>query len=293
MMDFEKELSERLTAFNTAAQELLPVEAGPHRTMLSACCYSVRNGGKRIRPLLMGCAYRLFGGKDENELYPLMASIEMIHSASLVHDDLPCMDNDRLRRGKPSTWAKYGVDMGTLAGDGLLLYAFETLMRSGLPDSIRLHAVHILAEKSGISGMIGGQAVDVELTGNIPDPDTLRFIYEKKTGALIEAALMMGAAAAGAGEAEVRSMEKAGLDIGMAFQIRDDILDVISTTDELGKSAHSDDRNAKITWVSFYGLDQSKKDVARYTDRALEEIRSFGGDEFFEEFLKRLIDRRS
>ena len=291
-MDFERELSERISIINNAIDELLPEEAGPQRNMLSACAYSVRNGGKRIRPLLMQCAYRLLGGGDEKGLYPLMAAIEMIHSASLVHDDLPCMDNDRLRRGKPSTWAKYGVDMGTLAGDGLLIYAFETLSGSVLSEAVRLSAFRILAEKSGVHGMIGGQAVDVELTGNIPDPDTLRFIYEKKTGALIEAALMMGAAAAGADQASVSSMEKAGRDIGMAFQIRDDILDVISTSEELGKSVHSDDRNAKITWVSFYGLDQSEKDVRRYTDRALEEIRSFGGDLFFEELLQRLTDRK-
>ena len=148
----------------------------------------------------MECAYRLSGGRDIEKLYPLMTALEMIHSSSLVHDDLPCMDNDELRRGKPSTWARFGIDMGTLAGDGLMIYAFETGLKSELPEDVRLRAIRILAEKSGIFGMIGGQTVDVELTGSIPDPDTLRFIYEKKTGALIEAALMMGAVCAGAGE---------------------------------------------------------------------------------------------
>lgn len=291
MIDFEKELQDRTRLVNEAIEKFLPDEEGPQKTILSACNYSVRNGGKRLRPIFMECAYRLSGGRDIEKLYPLMTALEMIHSSSLVHDDLPCMDNDELRRGKPSTWARFGVDMGTLAGDGLMIYAFETGLKSELPEDVRLRAIRILAEKSGIFGMIGGQTVDVELTGSIPDPDTLRFIYEKKTGALIEAALMMGAVCAGAGEETVELMERIGRDIGLAFQIRDDILDVISTSSELGKSAHADDRNAKITWVTFYGLEQSEKDVRRFTDRAIENLASIGEYEFFEELLRQLIDR--
>ena len=292
MIDFEKELQDRTRLVNEAIEEFLPDEEGPQKTILSACNYSVRNGGKRLRPIFMECAYRLSGGRDIEKLYPLMTALEMIHSSSLVHDDLPCMDNDELRRGKPSTWARFGVDMGTLAGDGLMIYAFETGLKSELPEDVRLRAIRILAEKSGIFGMIGGQTVDVELTGSIPDPDTLRFIYEKKTGALIEAALMMGAVCAGAGEETVELMERIGRDIGLAFQIRDDILDVISTSSELGKSAHADDRNAKMTWVSFYGLDQSEKDVVRYTDQALGLISDYEEGWFLEELLRRLIDRK-
>ena len=290
--DFETELALRTEAINRAIEDLLPSGEGPQSTILRACSYSVRNGGKRLRPLFMQSVYRLLGGREEEKLWPFMAGLEMMHSSSLVHDDLPCMDNDRLRRGKPSTWAQFGVDMGTLAGDGLMIYAFETMLKSGFPDDIKLRAMQVMAEKSGIFGMVGGQTVDVELTGNIPDPDTLRFIYEKKTGALIEAAFRMGAIAAGADAETERAFEEAGLAVGMAFQIRDDILDVTSTSEELGKTAHADDRNAKMTWVSFYGLDQSEKDVVRYTDQALGLISDYEEGWFLEELLRRLIDRK-
>ena len=290
--DFEAKLALRTDIINRAIEELLPLEEGPQSTILRACGYSVRNGGKRMRPLFMQSVYRLLGGREEEKLWPFMAGLEMMHSSSLVHDDLPCMDNDRLRRGKPSTWAQFGVDMGTLAGDGLMIYAFETMLKSGFPDDIKLRAMQVLAEKSGIFGMVGGQTVDVELTGNIPDPDTLRFIYEKKTGALIEAAFRMGAIAAGADAETERAFEEAGIAVGMAFQIRDDILDVTSTSEELGKTAHADDRNAKMTWVSFYGLDQSEKDVVRYTDQALGLISDYEEGWFLEELLRRLIDRK-
>ena len=290
--DFETELALRTEAINRAIEDLLPSGEGPQSTILRACSYSVRNGGKRLRPLFMQSVYRLLGGREEEKLWPFMAGLEMMHSSSLVHDDLPCMDNDRLRRGKPSTWAQFGVDMGTLAGDGLMIYAFETMLKSGFPDDIKLRAMQVMAEKSGIFGMVGGQTVDVELTGNIPDPDTLRFIYEKKTGALIEAAFRMGAIAAGADTETERAFEEAGLAVGMAFQIRDDILDVTSTSEELGKTAHADDRNAKMTWVSFYGLDQSEKDVVRYTDQALGLISDYEEGWFLEELLRRLIDRK-
>ena len=198
---------------------------------------------------------------------------------------------DELRRGKPSTWAKFGVDMGTLCGDALMIYAFETALKSKLEPDILSRAVRLLAEKSGIYGMIGGQTVDVELTGSIPDPDTLRFIYEKKTAALIEAALMMGALASGADEKGVSLMEEAGRDIGMAFQIRDDILDVTSTAEKLGKSVHADDRNAKVTWVTFYGLEQAEEDVRSFTERAVSAVSLISQQSFLEELIRSLVDR--
>ena len=291
MSDFMEELRLRAERINEDLSTFLPEEEGPQRTILTACNYSVENGGKRLRPIFMECAYELFGGREREKLLPLMAAIEMIHSSSLVHDDLPCMDNDELRRGKPSTWAKFGVDMGTLCGDALMIYAFETALKSKLEPDILSRAVRLLAEKSGIYGMIGGQTVDVELTGSIPDPDTLRFIYEKKTGALIEAALMMGALASGADEKGVSLMEEAGRDIGMAFQIRDDILDVTSTAEKLGKSVHADDRNAKVTWVTFYGLEQAEEDVRSFTERAVSAVSLISQQSFLEELIRSLVDR--
>ncbi|HIU87924.1 MAG TPA: polyprenyl synthetase family protein [Candidatus Avilachnospira avistercoris] len=291
MSDFMEELRLRTERINEDLSTFLPEEEGPQRTILTACNYSVENGGKRLRPIFMECTYELFGGREREKLLPLMAAIEMIHSSSLVHDDLPCMDNDELRRGKPSTWAKFGVDMGTLCGDALMIYAFETAFKSKLEPDILSRAVRLLAEKSGIYGMIGGQTVDVELTGSIPDPDTLRFIYEKKTAALIEAALMMGALASGADEKGVSLMEEAGRDIGMAFQIRDDILDVTSTAEKLGKSVHADDRNAKVTWVTFYGLEQAEEDVRSFTERAVSAVSLISQQSFLEELIRSLVDR--
>ena len=291
MSDFMEELRLRTERINEDLSTFLPEEEGPQRTILTACNYSVENGGKRLRPIFMECTYELFGGREREKLLPLMAAIEMIHSSSLVHDDLPCMDNDELRRGKPSTWAKFGVDMGTLCGDALMIYAFETALKSKLEPDILSRAVRLLAEKSGIYGMIGGQTVDVELTGSIPDPDTLRFIYEKKTAALIEAALMMGALASGADEKGVSLMEEAGRDIGMAFQIRDDILDVTSTAEKLGKSVHADDRNAKVTWVTFYGLEQAEEDVRSFTERAVSAVSLISQQSFLEELIRSLVDR--
>ncbi len=291
-LSFEQELKKRVGSFERDLERFLLEKGGPQATILEACAYSVRNGGKRVRPLFMECVYELMGGKDREALLPFMAAVEMIHSSSLVHDDLPCMDNDRLRRGKPSTWAKFGVDIGTLAGDGLMILAFETMLRSGFPADTKLEAVRILSEKSGICGMIGGQTVDVGFTGNIPDPDTLLYIYENKTAALIEASFLIGGAAAGARDKSLSLLSEAAKGLGLAFQIRDDILDVTSTSEQLGKSAHADDRNAKITWVTFYGLERSEADVKRLTDRALSVLGTLGEHEFLFELCLSLVNRR-
>ena len=277
MSDFMEELRLRTERINEDLSTFLPEEEGPQRTILTACNYSVENGGKRLRPIFMECAYELFGGREREKLLPLMAAIEMIHSSSLVHDDLPCMDNDELRRGKPSTWAKFGVDMGTLCGDALMIYAFETALKSKLEPDILSRAVRLLAEKSGIYGMIGGQTVDVELTGSIPDPDTLRFIYEKKTGALIEAALMMGALASGADEKGVSLMEEAGRDIGMAFQIRDDIFDY-SQDSGIGKPVGVDVMEQKITLPLLGALDNAAPDEAARIRAMVTEIHGHPGN---------------
>ena len=258
----------------------LPGEEGLQKTVLEAMNYSFLAGGKRVRPRLMLEAYRLFGGGEE-AVAPFMAAMEMIHTYSLVHDDLPAMDNDTLRRGKTTTWAKYGEDMGILAGDALLTYAFETAAKAfamtKYPERAA-KAIGVLANKAGIYGMAGGQSVDVELTGKGLTEDQMLFIYRLKTGALLEASLMIGGILAGASEEETGILERVGTCMGLAFQIRDDILDVTSTEEELGKPIGSDERNLKTTWVTMYGLEQAEKDVEKYTEEAAALLASLPGD---------------
>ena len=299
-MTFKEEMKARSEAISRDITAYLPKEEGFQKTIFEACNYSVINGGKRLRPMMMQAVYELcrggagsFGEEDHKILMPFMAAMEMIHSSSLVHDDLPCMDNDVLRRGVPSTWAKYGEDMGTLAGDGLMIYAFETASASTAPAEAKAEAIAILAQKTGIYGMIGGQTVDVQLTGKQPDAKQLEFIYKLKTGALIEGSFMIGAVLAGADAETVARLEEAAGCIGMAFQIQDDILDVTASESELGKPIGSDAANGKVTWLTHYGMERSVRDVRSFTDRALEIIRGIGDHPFLEELLVYLIDRKS
>ena len=294
MVQFKEELAGRTKELESLIQSYLPEEKGSQRTVLEAMNYSVTAGGKRIRPRMMEAAYRLFGGRGP-EIEPFMAALEMIHSYSLVHDDLPAMDNDTLRRGKPTTWSAYGEAMGILAGDALLTYAFETCAKAFAqtehPERVG-RSMGILAEKAGISGMVGGQAVDVELTGQPVSREQLDFIYRLKTGALLEAALMIGAVLAGATEGQVRQMEQIAADIGMAFQIQDDILDVTSTQEELGKPIGSDERNQKTTYVTLEGLDAARAEVRRLSERAIASLETLPGDStFFREFIRKLETR--
>lgn len=205
----------------------------------------------------------MFGGRSK-VIEPFMAAIEMIHTYSLVHDDLPAMDNDEYRRGKKTTHAQYGEAMGILAGDGLLNYAFETAAEAFAiePGNIQVgKALSVLAGKAGIHGMLGGQCVDVESEGKAVTEETLRFIYQLKTGALLEASMMIGAILAGATGSEQKKVEQAAGELGLAFQIQDDILDVTSTTEDLGKPVGSDEKNHKTTWVTLFGVDKAKQDV--------------------------------
>ena len=286
--------NEQVRSMEDVLKEYLPEESGFQETVLKAMNYSVLSGGKRIRPQMMEQAYRLFGGSGK-EIEPFLAAIEMIHSYSLVHDDLPAMDNDTLRRGRPTTWTVYGEAMGILAGDGLLTYAFETCAKAFAmtehPDRVG-NAIGILAQKAGISGMVGGQTVDVELTGKPVSEEQLDFIYRLKTSALLEASLMIGAVLAGAEEEQVDRMEKVASDIGLAFQIQDDILDVTSTEEELGKPIGSDERNQKTTYVSLHGLSAAKAEVKRLSERAIKTLETLPGDStFFRTFIRKLESR--
>ena len=292
-MSFKEELRTKTEEIEKLLTAYLPEETGFQKTVLEAVNYSVLAGGKRLRPMLMKETYQMFGGRGK-VVEPFMAAMEMIHTYSLVHDDLPAMDNDEYRRGKKTTHAVYGEAMGILAGDALLNLAFETAAGAfDIETSARTaKALQILSKKAGIYGMIGGQVVDVESEGQPLSREKLDFIYRLKTSALIEAAMMVGAVLAGASDDEVETIEHVANDVGLAFQIQDDILDVTSTLEVLGKPIHSDDKNHKTTYVSLEGLDKARKDVEEISERALSTLASLNHkNAFLEELIRMLITR--
>lgn len=289
---------EQLKLYTQEAEKViaqyLPEETGYQKTVFEAMNYSVKAGGKRLRPLLMRETYRLFGGTGQ-EIEPFMAAIEMIHTSSLIHDDLPCMDNDTLRRGMPTTWVKFGYDMAVLAGDALLIYAVETAAKAfsmtGRPDAVG-RCIGILARKTGIYGMIGGQTVDVELAGKPVSADKLDFIYRLKTGALLEAAMMIGACLGGADEEQLKAVERIASLVGLAFQIQDDILDVTADQEVLGKPVLSDEKNNKTTYVTLEGIEKARADVQRISEEAVGILRAFPGqNRFLEDLILMLVTR--
>ena len=294
-MDIRAELKRRTAETERIVAAYLPKEDGYQRTVMEAMNYSVRAGGKRLRPLLMEETYRLFGGTSR-VIEPFMAAIEMIHTYSLVHDDLPAMDNDEYRRGKKTTHVVYGEAMGILAGDALLNYAYETAAGAFdiEPENPRIgRAFQILTRKAGIYGMVGGQVVDVESEGTSGmTREKLDFIYRLKTGALLESAMTIGAVLAGATEEEQKLIETVAGEVGLAFQIQDDILDVTGTLEVLGKPIGSDEKNQKATYVSFEGLEQAKRDVAEISERAIARMEALSvKNEFLTELLRFLISR--
>lgn len=293
-MNFDQALENKVKETETIIKAYLPDESGWARTVMEAMNYSVNVGGKRLRPMLMAETYRLFGGSD-SVIEPFMAAIEMIHTYSLVHDDLPAMDNDEYRRGRKTTWVVYGDAMAVLAGDGLLNYAFETALRvfemSGSDADRKARALKILAKKAGIYGMIGGQTADIEAE-NLGDQVTqehLLFIHEHKTAALIQAAMMVGAVLAGADDEQICLVERAAYEIGIAFQIQDDILDVTSSLETLGKPVGSDARNQKTTYVTLKGIEEASREQREMSDHAIKLLESLGEKGFQNEFLIRLI----
>ncbi|MGN8945325.1 polyprenyl synthetase family protein [Bariatricus sp. HCP28S3_E4] len=295
-MNFSGEMKQKVNEIEAILDEYLPAAEGYQKQIMEAMAYSVTAGGKRLRPMLMQETFRLFGGEGK-VVEPFMAALEMIHTYSLVHDDLPAMDNDEYRRGRKTTHVVYGEAMGILAGDALLNYAFETAVKAfdiAPEKSLQIgKALKILAEKAGIYGMIGGQVVDVASCGKGLDEAMLNFIYELKTGALIESAMMIGAVLAGATQEQVRTVEKIASDVGIAFQIQDDILDVTSTQEELGKPIHSDEKNEKSTYVTIKGLDEAAKDVERISEEAVELLQSLNLENpYLTWLLQELVHRR-
>ena len=282
-------VAEKAKKIDAMIEGFLPKEEGFASTVMSAMNYSIHVGGKRLRPMFMTETYAMFGGTDDI-VYPFAAAIEMIHTYSLCHDDLPAMDNDDMRRGMPSTHAKFGEAMGILAGDALLNYAFETSLKAFdmIPDDLSdadkvemsrriSKALSILAKKAGIYGMIAGQVVDIESEGKSSSEismDTIKFIHENKTAAMIESSMMIGAVLAGASDKDLSVIESVGSDVGLAFQIRDDILDIESSNEVLGKPVGSDEKNDKATYVTLAGLAQAKEDVRMISERAVGNLKS-------------------
>ena len=294
-MNIREEIRVRTEEVEQMIMKYLPAEENYQKTIMEAMNYSMLAGGKRLRPMLMLETYRLFGGQSK-VIEPFMAAMEMVHTYSLVHDDLPAMDNDEYRRGKKTTHAVYGEAMGILAGDALLNFAFETATKAFdmEPSNVNIgKALQVLAKKAGIYGMIGGQVVDIQAEGTTDmTKEKLDFIYRLKTGALMEASMVIGAILAGATKNEQQIVEMVAGEIGLAFQIQDDILDVTSTEEVLGKPIGSDEKNQKFTYVTFKGLEEAKEDVATITEQAIAHMNSLAGkNEFLNELLFYLVAR--
>lgn len=297
-MNFKEALEKKVVHVEEILGSFLPKEEGFQKVVLEAMNYSIMAGGKRLRPIVMEESYHLLGGRGKI-VEPFMAALEMIHNYSLVHDDLPAMDNDEYRRGRKTTWKVYGDGMAILAGDGLLNYAYETAVTafSMTEDREELkrvaRALEVLTRKAGVYGMIGGQTADIEAESKEQiTEELLLFIDENKTAALMQAAFMIGGILAGASEEAINKLERAAYDIGIAFQIQDDILDVTSTTEVLGKPVGSDEKNHKLTYVSLHGLDQAKEEVCRLSGEAVHILKGLGEEnDFLIELIHSLIKR--
>ncbi len=298
MMNFSAELKERQEYINRVLDAYLPAEEGKQKTVLSAMRYSVTIGGKRLRPMMMAEVYRCFAPQGDLKcIEPFMAAMEMLHTYSLVHDDLPEMDNDMYRRGQLTTHAKYGADMAILAGDALLNYSFETACKA-FSDGVKpewdmrvAKALKVFGTKAGIFGMIGGQVVDVEKTGQPLTEEEISFIYELKTCALLEASVMIGAILGGATKEELDAVERMAKNIGMAFQIQDDILDLTGDEAKLGKPVGSDEKNEKTTYVTLHGMKASSEKVKSLSKEAVELAKEINGTEFLKELIMYLTVR--
>ena len=297
-VNFQEELTKKTKEIEAVIREYLPAEEGFSRTMAQAMNYSMLAGGKRLRPMLMQETFRLFGGRGKL-VKPFMAGMEMIHTHSLIHDDLPALDNDDYRRGRLTTHKVYGEAMGILSGVALLNYAYETMLQAfAMAETLQqkdavIRALQVMATKTGIHGMLGGQSVDVENDGKALEKNMLDYIYENKTSALIEASMMTGAILAGADAEQVSVIEQAAKRIGLAFQIQDDILDVTSTDEELGKPVHSDEKNHKVTYVTLFGTEKAAAQVAGLSAEAVELLESLNkNNEFLYLLVEKLVNRR-
>ncbi len=294
MKDWKGELQTHIDEVEAILKAYFPVSESVYSQRLTeAMAYSYFSGGKRLRPMMMLESYRFFGGTNSLDVQPFMAALEMIHTYSLIHDDLPAMDNDDYRRGRLTNHKQYDEATAILAGDGLLNSAFQIVSQSMLSETEsavlqrKNRAMYTLAEKAGVFGMIGGQMADIEAEKKAEgSKQELLFIHEKKTAALIQAALKIGAILAGAPEEEIITIEKIGYNVGVAFQIQDDILDCIGDAAVLGKPIGSDEKNDKVTYVKLSGLTQAQQDQKELSAEAIKLLDSLSGEN---EFLRKLI----
>ncbi len=291
-MDFYKEFEERIIEVNKSLSSYLEEKECLQGTIHKAMNYSLHAGGKRIRPVLMMAVAEMLGGTRESVM-PFACAVEMIHTYSLIHDDLPCMDNDDLRRGKPTNHKVFGEGIAVLAGDALLNYAFETMLKnSEVSPNMTLAAMTELATASGIDGMIGGQIIDIESEGKTIDAVTLMTMHLHKTAALIMASAKIGALIGGGDKDDLNAMEEFARYLGIAFQIKDDILDVTGNEEELGKKVGMDATLEKSTFVSIYGLEQAEQLLSDYTQKAIETLSRYGEKaEFLKELANFLLSR--
>ena len=294
-MNCKQILQQKAMEIEFYLQKALPEKQTYPSALFEAMRYSICAGGKRLRPVLLLCACEMIGKKKEKAI-PFACAIEMIHTYSLIHDDLPAMDNDDYRRGKLTSHKKFGEDMAILAGDALLHHAFETMTQACVKDCsvATIKAMHAIAHGAGVYGMLSGQVVDVLSQGNAIDEKTMYFIHKNKTAAMLQAALKAGVLLGGATEQQAKIMEEAGEKIGVAFQIADDILDVTSTLEVLGKPVHSDEKNEKNTYVTMYGVEASQKMVEAFSQEAVCLLKTFGKEaDFLIELTRYLITRKN
>ena len=294
-MDFKEELKEKVKIVDEYMEKFLPPEDKYPEIIHKAMRYSVFAGGKRLRPIMVMEACRAFGG-DVEKAMPFACAIEMIHTYSLIHDDLPALDNDDYRRGRLTSHKMFGENMAILAGDALLHHAFETMAEAcvKMNDIKYTKAMLAIAQGAGINGMVAGQVVDVISEGKEIDKDTLDYIHKNKTAAMIIGALKAGAEIGGASDEEIKNIERVGELVGVAFQIQDDILDVTSTLEELGKPINSDEKNHKVTYATMFGVEDASKIVLDMSNEALEILHSMGDRmEFLERPTEYLIRRKN
>lgn len=293
IMNFEKELLYRQNKINDYIENIIPSESKYIQNIISSMRYSLLAGGKRLRPILLIGTGEIFNCNEE-DLYPFAAAIEMIHTYSLIHDDLPSMDNDDFRRGKPTNHKVYGDAIALLAGDGLLNLSYEHMLSFlSLKNEARfVKAAQEIAKAAGINGMIGGQVVDIENEGKDIDENLMEYMHNNKTGALITASVRCGAIIGEGSCEDVEKLTRYAKYLGLAFQIVDDILDVIGDSEKLGKKSGRDLKNKKTTYVTMYGLEKAKEKAENLTKNAIDEIESFGEKAIFlKELTLYLLDR--
>jgi geranylgeranyl diphosphate synthase type II len=295
--DFKKYLNAQIEAVDAYLDQNLPPESNYPESIHRAMRYSLFAGGKRLRPVLVLAASEAVGGNKEDVL-PAAAALEMIHTYSLIHDDLPAMDNDSLRRGKPTSHVVFGEAIAILAGDGLLTEAFRLLADAPLSDAAhaerRLRAITVLAEAAGVGGMVGGQAVDIESEGKPVSPETLDYLHRHKTGALIRGAAHLGALLGGGSEEDIEKLTCYGRDVGLAFQIVDDILDVEGDAAALGKTAGKDERAGKATYPRVHGMEAARRKAKELSTRAVEIAETYGtAGQPLANLARRIVDRNS